>query len=118
MTPRPRTRRESDLDDLGRCECADQSHAVQGSVAAEENTAGRRTDSWLLTWLSGSVAEAGWTGGSAQAAVGVSLRLAHASEVVVDVARRHTPSMPPLVSRMGYVERTWDGLFWAAWNSS
>ena len=32
----PITRRESDLDDLGRCECADQSEAVQGSVAAEE----------------------------------------------------------------------------------
>jgi hypothetical protein len=49
---------------------------------------------------------------------GAPLRLAHASEVVVDFARCHTPSVPPLVSRMGYVEEHWDGLFWAAWNSS
>jgi len=69
MASCPCTRRESDLVDVGRCECADQSHAVQGSVAAEENTEGRRTDGWLLTWFSGSVAEAGWSGGSAQAAL-------------------------------------------------
>lgn len=36
MASCPRTRRESDLVDVGRCECPDQSHAVQGSVAAEE----------------------------------------------------------------------------------
>ena len=30
-------------------------------------------NSWLLTWCSGSVAEAGWTGGGAGTAVGVEL---------------------------------------------
>ena len=89
---------ESDLVDVGRCECPDQSHAVQGSVAAEENTAGRRTDSWLLTWFSGSVAEAGWTGGSAQAAVviemvddGVEVGQQKVGEVVAEAVAAHDP---------------------------
>ena len=73
MASSRRTRRESDFDDIGRCDFADESEAVQGSVAAEESTAGRPTGSCLLTWLSGSVAEAGWTGGFTHAAVRVEL---------------------------------------------
>src|SRR5450830_1560500 len=62
------------------------------------NTAGRRTDSWLLTWLSGSVAEAGWSGGSAQAAVGVEfvddgveVGQQKVGEVVAEAVAAHDP---------------------------
>jgi len=98
MASCPRTRRESDVDDVGRCECADQPEAVQGSVAAEESTTGRRTGSWLITWCSGSVAEAGWTGGGARTAVGVELVDGNAEvgqqqvgEVVAEAVAAHDP---------------------------
>ena len=55
-------------------------------------------NSWLLTWFSGSVAEAGWTGGSAQAAVviemvddGVEVGQQQVGEVVAEAVAAHDP---------------------------